>query len=412
MKRLFIMLVFGAVALAASGCVKLTLAWADLSPDGVVAKPVIVDTDDISVAQWRDTLAPEIRAAFEKEIYGTLPDTRQTNVIDYRILDNRAFNGKGILSEYELTADLTFGERTNTTSTFYMNVVAPSTNPAAPVILIETFCPRWNTIPHAGVFRPEGAGECGSGGLMGYIFGRYITTPPIEEILDRGYAIATIYPSEYVPDRSEAGLAALKKLSAGHTSQTTRWGAIAAWGVGFSMMVDALDTNGFETFIAYGHSRYGKAALVGGAFDERIDGVIAHQSGTGGASLNRLKKGESIEEITESYPHWFAPAYATANDDGYALDIDQHHLLALIAPRPILLGNARRDVWSDPNGAFRAAIGADPVYELHGVAGLDQARLDQWTPAADIAFWIRPGTHGVVQEDWPAFLQFLDAHFK
>ena len=90
--------------------------------------------------------------------------------------------------------------------------------------------------------------------------------------------------------------------------------------------------------------------------------------------------------------------------------VDQHMLLALIAPRPALLGNARRDVWSDPNGAFRAAQGADPVYELLGSGGLSQQRLDQWRPEADIAFWLRPGTHGVVKEDWPAFLDFLDAH--
>jgi len=86
--------------------------------------------------------------------------------------------------------------------------------------------------------------------------------------------------------------------------------------------------------------------------------------------------------------------------------------LALIAPRPVLLGNARRDVWSDPNGAFRAAIGADSVYELYGDEGLEQTRLDQWMPEASLAFWIRPGTHGVVKEDWPAFLEFLDAHFR
>ena len=86
-------------------------------------------------------------------------------------------------------------------------------------------------------------------------------------------------------------------------------------------------------------------------------------------------------------------------------------LLALIAPRPILLGNARRDVWSDPTGAFRAAQGADAAYELLGSEGLTVERLDRFEPEADIAFWIRPGTHGVVEEDWPAFLRFLDAHW-
>jgi hypothetical protein len=69
-------------------------------------------------------------------------------------------------------------------------------------------------------------------------------------------------------------------------------------------------------------------------------------------------------------------------------------------------------VWSDPAGAFRAAVGADPAYELYGSAGLDQAKLTPFNPKTEISFWIRPGTHGVVKEDWPAFLKFLDAHFK
>ena len=92
--------------------------------------------------------------------------------------------------------------------------------------------------------------------------------------------------------------------------------------------------------------------------------------------------------------------------------MDQHQLIALMAPRPLLLGNAKRDVWSDPEGAFRAAKGAAPAYKVYGSDGLRQSKLTQFDPKADIAFWMRPGTHGVVKEDWPAFLEFMDAHFK
>ena len=179
-------------------------------------------------------------------------------------------------------------------------------------------------------------------------------------------------------------------------------------------MVDVLEQDARldrSAMIAWGHSRYAKAALVAAAFDPRIAGVIAHQSGTGGASLNYKKPGESVARITRSYPHWFARSYAAYTDEARP-DVDQHQLLALIAPRPVLLGNARRDVWSDPNGAFRAAMGADPVYRLYGAKGLDQSRLRPYDPAAGIAFWLRPGTHGVVKEDWPAFLAFLGAHFE
>jgi len=132
----------------------------------------------------------------------------------------------------------------------------------------------------------------------------------------------------------------------------------------------------------------------------------------GGASLNKGKRGESIAEITEIYPHWFAQSYAEFADREEHMPLDQHALIALIAPRPLFLGNARRDVWSDPNGAFKAAIGATPVYNLYKKQGLNQDKLRPFIAGADISFHLRPGTHGIVKEDWPAFLAFLDAHTK
>lgn len=399
-----------------SGCAQLTLAWTNLTPDGAAGTPALTAP---SVDVWEEERTPLLREALQREVYGRMPDDYALTVLGREVLDETAFNGAGVLTEFELRADVTFGGETATTDTFYMDVVTPRDAPNAPVILMQTFCPRWDTFPHPAVTRPDDARGCNGGGigdgLMTYIFGRYIATPPTEEILSRGYAIATIFPSEFAPDRREEGLSTLAKLASGVDDPGKRWGAVAAWAWGFSLMVDALeqDSNaGDRAFVAWGHSRYGKSALLAAAFDERIDGVISHQSGTGGASLNRGKKGESVKSITDSYPHWFARNYAAFAGREEEMSVDQHHLLALIAPRPILLGNARRDVWSDPNGAFRAAMGADPAYELYGVKGLDQERLDEWKPDADLAFWIRAGTHGVVKEDWPAFLEFLDAHFS
>ena len=405
------------------GCVKLTLAWSDLSPKGAPAAPVALasfnDTDPVdALAKW-EASREGLKQTFQNEVYGFLPDASSTDVLEVRVLDEAAFNGAGRLEEYTLRASATFSGATRQTSPFVMNVVLPvdAAGPV-PIILVQTFCPRWNTIPHPAITKPEGARDCDEGSLSGvikYVFGRYISTPPLEVILKRGYGFATIYPSSIVPDRAEEGFAALDDLAEGHQNSETRWGAIAAWGWSYSRMADVLladdriDANGL---ITYGHSRYGKAALFAAAFDERIGGTISHQSGTGGASLNRDKKGESVDAITENYPHWFARTYADFAEREEEMTVDQHQLLALVAPRPVMLGNARRDVWSDPNGAFKAAIGADPVYELYGNQGLTRERLNQFDPSADISFWIRPGTHGVVKEDWPAFLQFLDAHFS
>jgi len=413
-----------ALSIATTGCVKLTIAWADLKPKGDAAAPTILGKfgnagSVTSIAAWQTDRAPILRQALEEHVYGYFPDNAETTIVSRKVLDENAFGDLGYLEEYELTASSFYGDQSNTSNTFYMNVLRPkaSTTPT-PVILMQTFCPRADTIPHPGI---EGAGNGGCGGtgfmnnVMTYIFGRYISTPPLEAILSEGYAIATIFPGEMVADRPVEGLEDLRSLSEGHADDETRWGAIAAWGWAFSRMVDVLEQDpaiATDAMVTYGHSRYGKAALVAAAYDKRIDGVIAHQSGTGGASLNVRKKGESVSDITQSYPHWFSRKYAGFAGKEEQMPVDQHMLIALTAPRPILLGNARRDVWSDPNGAFKAAIGADPVYELYGKRGLDQEKLKPFDPTADISFWIRPGTHGVVEEDWPAFLEFLNAHFK
>ncbi len=414
-----------ALAMLAS-CAKLTLAWTDLDANGAPAAPALVFDD---AQDWLDAGAPDARARLEHSVYGVLPQGAAQTQAVHNVIDDDAFGGKARIDEYRITAAVKFGDTAvgvqsrDGADGFIMNVATPkgAAGPV-PVILMETFCPRWSTLAGAESESPNGPSAKITGapqtqrrnimdGVATYVFGRYICTPPLKDILDAGYAVATIFPSEYVPDESESGLAELRRLSAGHADDETRWGAIAAWAWGYSRMVDALKADprfDESPMIAWGHSRYGKAALVAAAYDPRIDAVIAHQSGTGGASLNVRKKGEGIAEITKSYPHWFATAYREDNLDGF----DQHLLLALIAPRPVMLGNARRDVWSDPNGAFRAAKGASPVYELFGSRGLEQTDLRSFNPQADLSFWIRPGTHGVVEEDWPAFLEFLDAHFK
>lgn len=405
-------IILASAAFAASGCVEATIAWADLEPNGVAAAPAL---DYASVSAWEAQGAPAARLMLQQSEYGMMPDRSSSSIISRKTLNEDTFGGHGRLDEYRVAAAATFGgeevavKSRDGADGFIMDVATPKGDGPFPVILMQTFCPRWGTLPDAAV---NGAPTPlkKRGGIETYVFGRYICTPPIEAILDAGYAVATIFPSEFIPDDRAEGLFELRRLSPGHADDETRWGAIGAWGWAFSRMIDALEEDprlDKTAMIAFGHSRYGKSALVAAAFDPRIDGVIAHQSGTGGAALNRDKKGESIAKITKSYPHWFARSYR----EDEAAPYDQHMLLALIAPRPILLGNARRDVWSDPNGAFRAAMGADPVYQLYGGRGLDQGALKPYDPTSQIAFWIRPGTHGVVKEDWPAFLEFLKAHF-
>ena len=135
------------------------------------------------------------------------------------------------------------------------------------------------------------------------------------------------------------------------------------------------------------------------------------QAGKGGATLTRSYAGETVKQLTASYPHWFSPSYAAYADREGDAPVDQHQLIALAAPRPLLLGNGWKDVWSDPNGSFRAAQGADPVYELLGAEGLAQTGLKDTKARGEIDFFIREGGHGVRVSDWDYMLDWLDRWF-
>ncbi len=402
----------GTLALLAScSSTRMMMQTAPSTPKGDIAQPPIVAS---SLEQW-ESRRTKVWSDLQNYIYGPVPTELSLKETSAETINGTHFGGTARLETRQF---LIMNKGEDTGRNFGLVIVTPvEQNKAVPVIIMQNFCPNHDVIPHPEITKPDGDYfSCAGGGMINsvftYFFGRYITTPPIQDIMTRGYALAVMYPSEFVPDNSEGGRTVLNTLFADQGMES-RIGAIAAWAAQFSLISDYVeDDPAYSKQIAYGHSRYGKSALLAAAFDPNIDAVIAHQSGTGGASLSRDKPGETVADITAGYPHWFTQTYADYAARLDELPIDQHHLLALMAPRPILLGNAKRDVWSDPNGAFRAAQGATPVYGLYGKNGLRQPKLTAFDPEADIAFWIRSGTHGVVKEDWPAFLDFLDAHLK
>ena len=194
---------------------------------------------------------------------------------------------------------------------------------------------------------------------------------PAEQVIARGYAIAAIQVSDLAPDDKERyrdGVIRLFEDDAGARPDTA-WAALAAWAWGASRAMDYFETDSgvdAKRVAVVGHSRGGKAALWAGAEDERFALVVANESGEGGAALTRRHFGETLARITDVFPHWFAGKYQSFSGRVDALPIDQHMLLALMAPRAVYVASADEDLWSDPRGEFLSLVHASPVFALWG----------------------------------------------
>ena len=373
-----------------------------------------------SVKAWESKRRPEILELFKKEMYGRAPGKPAKQ--SYFVLSHHknVLGGKADRKQVEVRFAGT-GEGPRMTILIYLPARAKG---PVPTFLTLNF--RGNhtlhpdpaiRLPHSWV-RGKVKGETENNRATEKGRGLAKSRWPVETILARGYALAAIYYGDIDPDFDDGWKNGVHALyPATHKRKPEEWGSLATWAWGLSRAMDYLETDreiDHQRVAVMGHSRLGKTSLWAGASDPRFALVISNNSGCGGAALSRRAFGETVQRINTSFPHWFCDNFVKYNANENKCPVDQHQLIALIAPRPVYIASAVDDRWADPKGEFLSGLHANPVYQLYGLPGLPakkQPPLD--TPSmGSIGYHIRSGRHDVTKFDWAAYLKFADKHLN
>lgn len=377
----------------------------------------VVKTD---YAWWKQR-RPEILSLFEKNVYGKTPSKKFPLSFKVLSVDQKALNGKA--TKKEVVVYFTANKKGPSMT---LLIYLPNRPKPSPVFLSMNFNGNHtitsdNSIAITQSWVPnskannitDNKANPGNRGIDSASW-------PLKQIIARGYGIVTFYYGDIAPDNKEclqSQIFSLFRPSSGVNRKPDEWGGLGIWAWGLSRAMDYICTDkeiDSKKVIVLGHSRLGKAAVWAGAQDRRFAIVVSNNSGCGGAALSMRAVGETVKIINTNFPYWFCENFRKYNDNETALPVDQHELIALIAPRPVYIASAEDDKWSDPKGEFLSGVYASPVYKLLHTGGVSVTAMPPVNhPVMNaIAYHIRTGGHAITLYDWERYMDFADMNFK
>jgi peptidoglycan/xylan/chitin deacetylase (PgdA/CDA1 family) len=361
-----------------------------------------------SAKQWLTQRRAEVVEDFDREVYGRVP--KNTPKVNWEIISTtNEKNGDVPVVVKKLIGHVDNSSYPAITVDIQLTLTTPA-NASGPVPVIMEF---GFVFPPG--FRPPAPPP-----------GTPTPTGPTwqQQLLAKGWGYAVLLPASYQADNGAGLTKGIIGLSnKGQPRKPDDWGALRAWAWGASRALDYFETDkavdakrvGIE-----GLSRFGKAALVTMAYDERFAIGFIGSSGEGGAKLHRRAFGELVENLAGSGEyHWMAGNFIkyagplTPND----LPVDAHELIALCAPRPVFISSGSPTVegqWVDARGMFMAAAAAGPVYRLLGKKDLGTTEFPAMETAlvdGDVAFRQHSGGH-TTGPNWPTFITFASRYFE
>ena len=370
-------------------------------------------------SSWNGLRRPELISFFESQVFGKVPGTLDAMAFEVEEESNSALGGLAKRRQVKVTIT-----KNGKTLSFLILLYLPKKIDRAPLFLGYNFHGNHTVINDPDIFISKAWSLNNTSiGISNHTLteesrGLRSSRWAIIKMIEAGYGLATIYYGEIDPDKNDFtdGLHSLFYTEGQKRPAKDEWGGIGAWAWALSRAMDYLE-NDMEVdksrVIVFGHSRLGKAALWAGAMDERFAGVISNDSGCGGAALSRRKFGETVAQINKTFPYWFSENFKKYNNAEEDLAVDQHELLALIAPRPLYVASAKDDEWADPKGEFLSTYYATPVYSLFGKAGIPSIEMPNVNSPIQntVAYHIRTGKHDVTEYDWEQYIKWAVEQF-
>ena len=394
-------------------------------PEYTLSNPLVMSdgTKVVNAEMWRTKRRPEIAELFRKHVHGRAPIGRPKEMT-FKVFDSDSKALNGLAVRRQVTVNFT-GKPDGPSMDILIYLPAAVKKPV-PTFVLLNFYGNHTIHPDPAIKLSSGWMPKRGRGIVDHRAteesrGSRSARFPVKKILSRGYGLATIYCGDLDPDVHDGfqnGVhPVFDKLIDGKRSPDA-WAAIGAWAWGLSRAMDYFENDrdiDHKHIAVLGHSRLGKTSLWAGASDERFALVISNNSGCCGAALSKRCFGETVKWTNVTFPHWFCDNFKKFNDKEDMLPVDQHLLIALMAPRPVYVASADKDLWADPRGEFLSCKNAEPVYHLLGLKGLeveDMPALDSPVQKGRIGYHVRTGSHALTEYDWQQYMDFADKHFK
>jgi len=357
--------------------------------------------------EWEKIRRPEIVDFFAQNMFGEMPTPSSPIKKSFELIseDKTIFDGMCTRKDVRITFENKIGKVTMPLVLF----VPTNAKEKVPVILLA----NGGDIKRKGLEldSPQSYGKTRNG-------------IPLHQLMTRGIGVATVDYQAFANDRGNpegkvsGGITNMFFAEGQEYTKENEWGMIAIWAYALRAGMDYLETDDdvHESQVAtLGCSISGKVALWAAITDPRFGMTLLATAGHGGDAIWRREYGETLQNMVDFLPTWICRNANKYAKNVHKMPVDQHSLLATMAPRPFYVSNAQHDLWADQKGQWIGTYNAAPSYKLYkknvAFTSYEQPEINQPIIKSAIGYHVRSGVHGLELYDWEQYMKFIEYHF-